>query len=131
MQLILGTLCISLAAFTFCIVLIGFRNPRQPFWASDSWVGNFHSIVILTLGLIGILTMGSVLFTVEGDGISNTHIIISALILVATAIGVKAMRIKKRLTKFETEMASKPKLVYPAQSTADSGVHPKRPKIAA
>ena len=131
MQIIIGTLCISLAVFTFCIVLIGFRNPRQPFWASDSWVGNCHSIVILALGLIGILTLGLTLFKHQTDAINNMDILISALIVLATAFGVKAMHIKKRLAEFERLISIKPKLVHPAPSEAKNGTPPSTRKIAA
>jgi hypothetical protein len=101
MVLIIGSLLISLAVLLFCVVLLAFRNPNPPFWASDMWVGNLHSIFMITLGLGGLMAIGSTLFNAEAGSYTTVELTISVVILAAMVIIVKLMRIKKRLAAFQ------------------------------
>jgi hypothetical protein len=87
----------------FCVVLLAFRNPNPPFWASDMWVGNLHSILMITFGLGGLLAMGQTLFNAEAGSYTTVDLTISGVILAAMVIIVKLMRIKKRLAAFEAQ----------------------------
>ena len=102
MQFIIGSVCISLSMLIFCIVLLGARNPRQPRWASRQWVANFHSVVILMLGVIGIFALVSAIFNYISAGPSDLMpILISAAILVVAILCIKALKINKKLAEFE------------------------------
>jgi hypothetical protein len=101
MKLVIGSISLSLAVFTYCFVLLGARNPKQPKWASEMLVANVHCILIIGLGLAGILTFASALYTFAVDGIDVLPILISAAILAVTFFGVKAMKITKKLAEFE------------------------------
>lgn len=131
MELILGTSLISSAVIVFCIVLIGFSQPRQPFWATDGWIGNVHSIVVVLLGFGGISTLFSAFFTFKAGGINGLHLVIAALILAATVIAVKGMKIRKRLDEFKRQNALT--LVPPVKDAgpANNGHTPDKPEMAA
>lgn len=89
-----------------CIVMLAARSPRRPFWASEQWVGNCHSIAILMLFVFGLFIMWSDLYRLVSDGVGDRlPILISVGILLATAVGVKAMKMKKRLAALEAESA--------------------------
>ncbi|MDA8139499.1 MAG: hypothetical protein M0036_12685 [Desulfobacteraceae bacterium] len=103
MALILGSVLITLSVLLFCVVMLAFRNPQQPFWASDAWVGNFHSILIIAFGLAGILTIGFTLMNPATDSFNKMDITIAAAILAGMVIGVKMMGIKKRLAQFQKQ----------------------------
>ncbi len=106
MKFILGSLLISSGIFILCIVMLAARSPRRPFWASEQWVGNCHSIVILMLFVLGFFIMWSDLYQLVSDGVGDLlPILISVGILLATAVGVKAMKMKKRIAAFEAEAA--------------------------
>jgi len=102
MRLVIGAIGLSLAILTFCIVLLGARDPRSPKWASDFWIGNVHSIVILVLGCGGVLSIISALPMLLDGSIGTLHITLAALILVAGAVGVKALKIDKKLEDYKT-----------------------------
>jgi anaerobic C4-dicarboxylate transporter len=103
MQFIVGSACISLSILTFCIVLLGARNPRKPMWASELWVGNCHSIIILMLGVGGIFALASGIFEFAATGTGDlVSILISATILAATILGIKVMKIKQKIAAFES-----------------------------
>ncbi|MDA8139498.1 MAG: hypothetical protein M0036_12680 [Desulfobacteraceae bacterium] len=127
MALVIGAIFISLSVFAYCIVLLAFRNPQQPSWASDNWIGNCHSIIILSLGLGGVLTWCSIIFRSLGNTISSMHIIVTACILVATFIGVKAMRIGKKLAEYERQTGPRPT----ANRSQTVGLTPSSSKIPA
>ncbi len=103
MQLIIGSAFVSFSIFIFCIVLLGVRNPRQPAWASPQLVGNFHSIVILMFGVIGLFALASAIYKYVTAGTGDPMpILISVAILAVTILGVKAMKIKKKIAVFES-----------------------------
>ncbi len=103
MQFIIGSVCISISILIFSIVLLGARNPHQPRWASPMWVGNFHSIVILMFGVIGLFALASAFYNYATVGAGDLmSLLISAAILAVAIIGIKAMKIKKKLTEFES-----------------------------
>jgi hypothetical protein len=101
MQFIIGSVCIALSILIFCIVLLAARNPRKPGWASDAWVGFCHSIVILMLAELGCFAIFSAAYRAFKAGrVDLVPVLIAAAILLAALIGVKAMRIKKRIAAF-------------------------------
>ena len=103
MHFIIGSVCISLSILIFSIVLLGARNPRQPGWASAQWVANCHSVVILMLGVIGLFALTSAIYSYATTGAGDPmSILISAAILAGAILGIKAMKIKKRLAEFES-----------------------------
>ena len=84
--------------------MLGARNPRKPAWASELWVGNCHSIIILMLGVGGIFALGSGIFEFAATGTGDlVSILLSAAILAVTIIGVKALKINKKIAAFESQ----------------------------
>lgn len=130
MKLIIGTIMISLAVFMFCFVLLSVRNPRQHWWTSDNWVANFHAIVIVSLAVAGFLTLCSALLTFA-DSIDLVSVPISAVILAATVIGVRALKIRERLAEFEMRSAHVPPETGPADGPKKEGALPDIHKFAA
>jgi len=103
MQLIMGSVFISLSIVIFSIVLLGARNPRQPRWASPMLVGNIYSIVILMLAVIGLFVLISAGYKYATAGTGDLlSVLISAAILAAAILGIKAMKIKKKIAGFES-----------------------------
>ena len=132
MQIIIGTLCISLSVFLGCIVLLGARDPRKPWWASEAWVANCHTIIIITLGLGGLMTVASALITWQAAGTSMGHVLISAALLAATVAGVKFMHIKERLARLESLAAGEAQVTpLPLNGPGSNGHRPDTPKMAA
>ncbi len=101
MHIIVGSAAISLAVLFFCIVLLAARNPRKPAWASAAWVGNCHSIVILLLGVGGIFSLGSGLVKFTQNGVDLLSIVIALVILAATVLVIKSMKVRKKVAEFE------------------------------
>ncbi len=107
MRLILGASLISSGVFTLCIVMLAARNPRKPAWASERWVANCHSIIILMFLSFGLFCMLPDLFKLATDGMTDPlSILASAGILLATIVGVKALKLKKRLAVYEAQAAA-------------------------
>jgi hypothetical protein len=132
MKIIVGTVCITLSVFFYCIVLLGVRDPRKPRWAADALVGNVYIMFIMALGLGGLLAVGSALISWNGAGASIWHLLISAALLAAMVAGVKLMRIKERLARLES-MAAGEAIVKPLPVKGPGGNEhrPDTPKMAA
>ena len=130
MKLVIGSINLSLAVFIYCFVLLGVRNPRQRWWTSDNWVANFHAIVILSLGVAGSLNLCSALLTF-GESVDLPGVLISAVILAATGIGVKVLKIKEKLAEFENRSGYVPPGIGPSGGAKEEGHLSDRRKMAA
>jgi hypothetical protein len=131
MKIIIGTLCISLSVIAYCVVLLGVRDPRKPWWAADIWVGNFHILVIMGLGLGGFTTIGSALVSWKDGGAGIWHALVATALLAAMVVGVKFMRIKKRLARLERLATGAAQPPQPIDGPGSSGHRPDTPKMAA
>ena len=131
MKIIIGTLCISLSVIAYCIVLLGVRDPRKPWWAADMWVGNFHILVIMGLGLGGLTTIGSAFVEWKNGGAGIWHLLVSIALLAATVVGVKVMRIKNRLARLERLATCEARATLTIHDPGSNGHRPDTPKIAA
>jgi small-conductance mechanosensitive channel len=132
MNIIIGTLCISLSVFAYCIVLLGVRDPRKPWWAADMLVGNCYILIIMGLGLGGLLAIGATVVTWKTAGAGIWHVLIAAALMAATVAGVKSMRIKERLARLEnlaSAEAQAPPLTV--KDPGGKGHRPDTPKMAA
>ena len=132
MRIIVGTVCIALSVFFYCIVLLGARDPRKPRWAADALVGNVYIMIIMALGLGGLLAVVSALISWNDVGASIWQLLISVALLAAMVVGVRFMRIKERLTRLESmavgEAQVKP---LPVKDPGDNDHRPDTPKMAA
>lgn len=124
MKLILGAMLIASGVFFLCIVMLAARNPRRPFWATDQWVGYCHSVVILELFAFGLFTMAPDLYRLATEGaVDRFGLLVSAGILIATVVGVKALKMKPRLAALDAETARLEKVrPFPATSQGDAAL---------
>jgi hypothetical protein len=100
MRVLIGALLISLATFLFCSVLLCTRNPRQTKWASDGLIGNLYCPLMVSSGLVGIAFFISGLYHYSIYGTTQLELLIASAILLLTAIGIKAMKIKTRIAAY-------------------------------
>lgn len=132
MKFVLGALCLSLAVFQYSFTLLGARNPRRPWWASDTWVSCFHCVSIISLGLAGVLAIGLGILSVESGGPTLVYAAIAAGVLVATGIGVKALNVQRRLAEYEAVALQVLPGAAPSPSRPGDGGHrPQSPPKAA
>jgi O-antigen ligase len=103
MRIMMGALLISLAAIFCCLVLLFTRNPRRSKWGSDALIGNFYCPLLVSFGVMGIALFISGVCNSADYGITHQDFLIAAAILGLTAIGLKALKIKKRLADYETQ----------------------------
>jgi len=107
------------SAILFCVSLLGSRNPHEPRWASDFWVGSVY-----IPGLMGFFFMGVSFFVkmaadMDQANIGTTESIVSAAVIAVTVVIIKAMKVKKTLAAYGRESS-------PA-SVVDMRPHPELP----
>lgn len=105
MRVLIGAILMSVAILSFCIVLLGARNPRRPGWASDGLIGNLYCPLLVSFGLVGTALFVSGLSDFSAYGITRLDLLIAAAILCVTAIGAKAMKVRTRLAVYEKQAA--------------------------
>ncbi len=97
MQLLIGTAGICLAVLYFCFLLLFSLKEKKPWWMSDALVANVHCILIISFLAVGVLTLIVGFGKLDQGLIGKREWLGSILIVSATIIGVKFMRISKRM----------------------------------
>jgi Kef-type K+ transport system membrane component KefB len=89
--------CVSLILLV--VTLLGARHPSQPQWANNFMVQYVWVIVILGFAAFG-LTLVGFAFSANSTPVTNIEIISSLAIAVGTAVLLKLIGVKKRLTAY-------------------------------
>ena len=104
MKLIIGSICISLSLLIFFLTLLASRNSRKFWWASEQIVSNVHCILIIGMGFIGLVYLGSALWSLVTGGLNALHVLVSAAVFTGTFVIIKAMKIKQRLNEYDNKL---------------------------
>ena len=94
-----GTLCLCLAVLVGIMALLGNRNPSKPWWANDMMGANVWAILIVLLATVGIMMFFSA-FSSDARPITALDILLSLAAALGTAILIKLLGIKKKLTAY-------------------------------
>ena len=105
MRFLIGTTGICLAVLYFCFVLLVSRKEKQPWWMNDTMVANVHCVLIISFLMIGLLTLITALPTLARGLVGKTEVLSAILIAAATIVGVKIMRIPKRMKEHRERAA--------------------------
>jgi hypothetical protein len=105
MKLLIGTAGICLAVLYFCLVLLQANKEIKSWWMSDVMVANVHCILIISFLTTGVLTLIMALPLLARGLVGKMEVLSSILIALATIIGVKAMRISKRMKEQSQQAA--------------------------
>jgi hypothetical protein len=106
MYLLYSSLFIALAALLFGITLIGARNPSPPRWANDFLVANVYIPAITGLGLFGAFGIIKFIVDLHSEKVDIMDLLGAAVVLIAAVVGLKLLRIKKRLAAYEAQERS-------------------------
>jgi len=133
-----GVLFLCLAVVGFVVVLLGARNPRNPSWAGDFWMGSVYTPGIIALAVFGLATLIQVGFDASPEPLRLAEVWPSAAVLVATAALVKALRPRRTLAAWAAQQTAAEKLAtLPLSAPLGGGerpeppVKPTRPRLAA
>jgi hypothetical protein len=137
MYLLYSSLFIALAALLFSITLIGARNPIPPLWASDFLVANVYVPAMAGLGLFGAFGIIKFIVDLPSEKIDLMDPLGAAVVLIATVVCLKLLRIKKRLAAYEARERNAEILKLSAFTSAGDTaepippVKPTTPRLAA
>ncbi len=116
MSLLIGTILICLASLWLTILLIGGRNPRPPWWASDWMIGNVQLPSLMLLVVIGIWFMTRFVGGhASGAVLGAVEILAAVGVVAATVLIVKQLKVGRRLRQFAEMEADG----TPEESSAD------------
>jgi len=93
MNLIVGVSLNCLAALLFGGLLIGYRNPRPPFWVGGFVRTSLYAIAVLTLPLIGLGILLSFFQSLGQEAAPwAAELIVSVAVIGASAFALKRIR---------------------------------------
>jgi len=101
-RLLVGAACIATGIITIAICYLGARNPRQPIWACEAVMAN-----ILVPAIVGSLAIGPMLIAeyliTHGREMKMVDLFLAAVIIAASVVFVKLLRIRKRVAAYEQQ----------------------------
>jgi hypothetical protein len=130
MKLLLVTLLLSLTVVAFCVSLVWARNPMKPRWYKDFLFENVLALAVIMLFVTG--TGAFVQFAADsGRSVPDlTEIVLSALLVLASIVSIKALRVRKRLAAYaaleKAQAAQRPEGPDDGRPAAPSGTDRKR-----
>ena len=99
-RLLVGAACIATGIITIAICYLGARNPRQPKWACEAVMANILVPAIVGCLAIGPMLIAEYIFT-RGSEMKLVDLVLAAIIIAASVVCVKLLRIKKRVAAYE------------------------------
>jgi hypothetical protein len=103
MKLMMAVVSLALASLVFSMALIGGRDPRRPRWASDGMLANVYVPIVICFGLLGVSSFISMLWNLGTQRPALWEIVLSAGIALAAVLGIKALKIGRRLERFKQQ----------------------------
>jgi hypothetical protein len=103
MKLIIGSSCISFSLLIFYLTLLASRNPKKFWWASENIVSNVYCILIIGMGFIGLVYLGSALWGFSTGAFDALHAIVAVAVFAGTLVTIKMMGIKRRLNEYDNK----------------------------
>ena len=118
MLLVYGTSGIALAVLVFGVILVGSRNPRPSFWASESLVANIHVPLIILLTVLGVGCYLKFILSFGSQAVGVKDIGLAVGIAAVSLVMLKLLRIKEHLAAFDTVEKSA-EIIKPAAFFSD------------
>lgn len=109
MDLVLSVASFSALIVTYSLVLVGARNPRSPWWASEGMVANVWCLLMVGLLAYGICFATRFALTWEKQALGVRELLLSTGIAVAAIVAVSVISPRRRLAAYaarETDAAS-------------------------
>jgi len=130
MNLFWGVAFICFSAILFGIEIVFFRNPQLPRWAEGFVFISTAVVVIIGFGSTGLILITFALKDMRALGWD--HLLSSASVVGATALGLWALHIPRRLRNFaERKTVILPLAQVEAQPGLSDGMGPGKGRLAA
>ncbi|MFH1985452.1 MAG: hypothetical protein ABIL58_26750 [Pseudomonadota bacterium] len=118
MMLFWGVLGMTVSVIFFFMLLLSERNPEPVIWKSDFLTGGIFVPMIVGAGIIGLLAVIRYFMNLETLSFSGKEPVMAAGVVVAGAVVLKAMRIKKRLARYTAQAQAAGAAIHPIQKPA-------------
>jgi len=106
MMLVYGAAGVALSVLLFGVVLIMCRNPRPSAWTTDFLVGNIYTPAIVAMMAVSVAFFIKFFISLGTEPFSVTQLAMAIGIVAVGIVGLKMLRIKKRLSEYEALQTS-------------------------
>ena len=100
MELVYATLFLAFGVLGFVAALLGSRNPRPPFWATDFIIGSILVPLVIGAVTIGLAFLLKAIIKLDQLSLSLPELLGIGGIAAVTLAVCKLVRIKRRLAAY-------------------------------
>jgi len=101
MELVYATLFLAFGVMGFVVALLGSRNPRPPFWATDFIIGSILVPLVIGAVTIGLAFLIKAILDLDHMSVTLPEMLGIGAIAAVTLTVCKLIRIKRRLAAYD------------------------------
>jgi hypothetical protein len=106
MMMVYGAAGVALSILFFGVVLIMCRNPWPSVWTNDFLVGNIYTPAIVAMMAVSVAFFIKFFISLGTEPFSVAQLAMAIGIVAVGIVGLKMLRIKKRLSEYEALQTS-------------------------